>query len=408
MKTLEPNVAPGEKKAVTNAHAEQHDDEIPTGRPKLGLWALVVVVLVIIGVVAGLVPRLRHREQLAKDTLEMGVPTVEVISPVPGKATSALTLPAEVKPVVEAPIYARASGFVKKWYADIGAQVKAGDVLADIDTPELNQELEASRAALVRAEADMALAKTTSERWTELLKTSSVSEQEAAEKQADLKLKAANVDAAKANVQRLTDLQSFAHVTAPFNGTITSRGIDVGDLINAATGRELFRLADVHTLRVFVRVPQSATPNIEKGLQAIMTVPEWPAKKFQARVVRTSGAIDASSRTLLVELEVDNTKDEVLAGSFAQVAFNDIKQDPALVLPSNTLIFRSDGPQVGIVMPDGKVELRSIVLGRDYGRTLEILSGVKASDKVIVNPSDSLTSGATVRLPETKLAVTNK
>ncbi|EEF62794.1 efflux RND transporter periplasmic adaptor subunit [Pedosphaera parvula] len=408
MKTLEPNVAPVEKKPELNAHSERHDEETPTHRPKLGWWALLVVVLVIVGVVAGLVPRLRHREQLAKDTLEMGVPTVEVTSAVRGKATAALTLPAEVKPVVEAPIYARASGFIKKWYVDIGAQVKAGEVLADIDTPELNQELEAARAALVRAEADLALARTTSERWTELLKTSSVSEQEAAEKQADLKLKAATVDASKANMQRLTDLQSFAHVTAPFAGTVTSRSIDVGDLINATSGRELFRLADVHTLRVFVRVPQSATPNIEKGLQAVMMVPEWPAKKFQARVVRTSGAIDANSRTLLVELEVDNTNDEVLAGSYAQVAFNDIKQDPALVLPSNTLIFRSDGPQVGVVKPDGKVELRNIVLGRDYGRSLEILSGISVTDKVIVNPSDSLTSGATVRLPETKLADTNK
>jgi membrane fusion protein, multidrug efflux system len=408
MKTLEPNIKPVENKPGANHHAEHHDDETPTGQPKLGLWALLVVVLVVIGVIAGLLPRLRHRQQLAKDTIEMGVPTVEVVSPAPGKATYALTLPAEVKPVVEAPIYARASGFIKKWYVDIGGQVKAGDVLADIDTPELNQELEAARADLVRAEADLALAKTTSDRWTELLKTSSVSEQEAAEKQADLKLKAANVDAAKANLQRLTDLQSFAHVTAPFAGTITSRGIDVGDLINATSGKELFRLADLHTLRVYVRVPQSATPNVEKGLQATMTVPEWPAKKFPARVVRTSGAIDVSSRTLLVELEVDNTKDEVLAGSYAQVAFDDIKQDPALVLPSNTLIFRSEGPQVGVVKSNGQVELRNIVLGRDYGRTMEILSGVTATDKVIVNPSDSLTSGTTVRLPEAKLAETNK
>jgi RND family efflux transporter MFP subunit len=321
---------------------------------------------------------------------------VNVISPVPGKATAALTLPAEVKAFVEAPIYARANGYVTNWYADIGAQVKAGEQLADIDTPELDQQLSGARADLAQSEAALALAKITADRWAELLKTSSVSEQENAEKQADLKLKIANVDAAKANVHRLEDLQSFTRVTAPFAGTVTIRNIDVGDLISS--GKELFRLADTSKLRVFVRVPQSATPSITTGVDAVLTVPEMPARKFLAKVVRTAGAIETGSRTLLVELQMDNTRSEILPGSYAQVSFGELKQDPALVLPSTTLLFRGEGTQVGVVDANGRVELRDITLGRDFGRTVEIVAGIKAGDQVINNPSDSLMTGNIVRI----------
>ena len=288
----------------------------------------------------------------------MVIPTVNVISPEPGKTSTMLTLPAEVKAVVEAPIYARASGFLKRWYVDIGAQVEAGQVLADIDTPELDQELSGAKAGLAQAEAAFALAKSTAVRWAELLKTASVSEQEDAEKQADLALKAANVDAAKSNVRRFEDLQSFTHVTAPFAGILTTRRVDMGDLISS--GKELFRLADTRTLRVFVRVPQSATLSIKSGVAAEMTVPEMPARKFTAKVVRTAGAIDANSRTLLTELEVDNSKHEILAGSYAQVSFGDLRMEPTLVLPSNVLLFRAEGLQVGVVGPDGRVELHNI------------------------------------------------
>jgi RND family efflux transporter MFP subunit len=367
-------------------------------RPRLGRWALGIIVLAVAGLLLGLIPRWQHRRELAAETRELAIPVVNVVSAVPGKATADLTLPAEVKAAVEAPIYARASGFLKRWYVDIGAHVQAGQLLADIDTPELEQELRGARAGLAQAEAALALAKTTAARWAELLKTSSVSEQEDAEKQADLALKVANVEAAKANVHRLEDIQSFTHVTAPFGGTVTVRAIDVGDLITS--GKELFRLADTRTLRVFVRVPQSATLGVATGLSAEMTVPEMPARKFAAKVVRTAGAIDANSRTLLTELEVDNSSGEILAGSYAQVSFGELKQDPALVLPSNTLLFRAEGPQVGVVLPNGHVELRSVVLGRDFGRTLEILSGVTDKDRVIVNPADSLVSGQTVNIAE--------
>ena len=263
-----------------------------------------------------------------------------------------------------------------------------GHLLADIDTPELDQQLSGARAELAQAEAASELAKLTADRWAVLLKTSSVSEQEDAEKQGDLKLKLAAVDTASANVHRLEDLQAFTHVTAPFSGTLTSRAIDVGDLITS--GKEMFRLSDISKLRVYVRVPQSATPGIATGVLAELTVPELPGRKFAAKVVRTSGAIDANSRTLLTELEVENPKNEILSGSYAEVGFADLKQDPSLVLPANTLLFRSEGTQVGVVGADNKVELKNITIGRDFGKTVEVVTaGITASDRVIMNPADS-------------------
>lgn len=375
-----------------------------TTPPRLGRWMLLTIVVLVVGLIAGLVPRLLHRSELAKDTVELSTPTVDIISAKPGKASPTLILPAEVRPYVDAPIYARASGFLTNWSVDIGAHVEAGQVLAQIDTPELGQQLSGARAELLQAEAASSLAKVTADRWAALLKTSSVSEQENEEKQADLKLKLAAVDTAKANVHRLEDLTSFTRVTAPFTGTLTARLVDVGDLISS--GKELFRLSDMSKLRVFVRVPQTATPSITTGVDAVLMVPELPARKFTAKVVRTSGAIDANSRTLLTELEVDNSKGEILSGSYAQVSFNDAKQNPALVLPATTLLFRAEGMQVGVVGKDNKVELRNITIGRDFGKTVEVAGGITAQDKIINNPADSLTSGMTVRIAEPSTAET--
>jgi RND family efflux transporter MFP subunit len=367
--------------------------------PKLGRWVLLTFVLFAIGLTAGLVPRWLHARTLDDDTKELAIPTVNVVMAAPGVSLSGMLLPAEVRPFIEAPIYARASGYVTNWFYDIGAQVKTGQLLAVIDTPEVDQELEAAKAGLAQAQAAFALAKVTADRWAELLKTSSVSEQENAEKAADLQLKQANVDAAKATVKRFEDLKSFCNVTAPFTGTITARDIDVGDLISS--GKELFRLSDTRTLRVFVRVPQSATPGLGVGAAADIIVPEMPGRKFPAKVVRTAGAIDVNSRTLLVELDVDNAKNEIIAGSYAQVSFHDVNPNPAMVLPSNTLLFRAEGPQVGVVLPDGHVELRKILVGRDLGQNIEVLSGVSTNERVIINPSDSLVTGAQVRVAET-------
>jgi membrane fusion protein (multidrug efflux system) len=368
--------------------------------PKLRRAALVAAVLVVAGALAGLLPRWHHRSALRAETRELAIQTVTVVSPTPGKATTGLTLPAEVRPWLEAPIYARASGYLKRWLVDIGAHVKTDELLAEIDTPELNQELDQARAQLAQAQAALALARTTATRWAELLKTASVSEQEAAEKDADLELKKANVAAAEANVRRFQDLQSFESVRAPFDGVITLRNTDVGQLITAGNGRELFRLAQTGTLRVYVRVPQTAARSVQPGQMAELTVTESPGRVFPAKVVRTSGAMSADSRTLLVELEVDNARGEVLAGTYAQVRFTDAKLEAPLTLPANTLLFRSEGLQVGVVNAEGKVELRNVSMGRDFGPTVEILDGVNATDRVVLNPPDSLVSGVTVRVAE--------
>jgi RND family efflux transporter MFP subunit len=367
---------------------------------KLRNAAIVAAVLIVIGTLAGLIPRSLHRNALRAETRELAIQTVSVVSPAPGKTAAGLMLPAEAKALVEAPIYARTSGYLKRYLVDIGSQVKAGDLLAEIDTPELNQELAQARAQFVQADAALALAKTTDSRWAELLKTSSVSEQEAAEKKADLELKSATVEAAHANVRRLEELQSFERVTAPFAGTITARGTDVGQLVAASSGNELFRLAQTGTLRVFVRVPQSVAHGMAPGQMAEMTIPEMPGRVFPAKVVRTSGAMSADSRTLLVELEVDNSRGEILAGTYVQVRLTEAKLDPTVTLPANTLLFRSEGPQVGLVGADGKVELRRVALGRDFGPTIEILEGIGATDRVILNPPDSLVGGTTVRVAE--------
>jgi membrane fusion protein (multidrug efflux system) len=365
---------------------------------KLGRWATIVCVMFVICLAGGLLPRWRHARELRQDTTELAVPTVNIVTPVPGKHLAGLTLPAEVRPFVEAPIYARANGYLTKWTADIGAKVEAGALLAEIDTPDLDQELAVAQAQLAQSEANLALAKVTAERWAELLKTSSVSDQENAEKAADYKLKEANVDAAKATVERYHDLKAFTRVLAPFAGTITARNIDMGDLITS--GKELFRLADIRTLRVYVRVPQSAMLDIAVGGDADITIPELPGRKIAAKVKRTAGAIDANSRTLLTELDVTNTGNALTAGAYAQVTFHDFTQAPALTLPSNTLLFRAEGPQVGVVDAHGLVELRTVILGRDLGSDIEVLSGVSAGERVILNPSDSLVTGAQVRLSQ--------
>jgi membrane fusion protein (multidrug efflux system) len=373
-------------------------------RVKLGQLALAAMVLTVLGVIAGYLPRWRQRTDLRVETRELAIPTVTVVSPIPGKATAGLVLPAEVKPLVEAPIYARANGYLKRWLVDLGAPVEAGQLLAEIDTPELNQELARARAELAQADATLELARTTAARWAELLTTASVSEQEAAEKKADLALKSATVEAARANVRRLEEMQSFARVTAPFAGTITQRKTEVGELIAASNGKELFRLAQTRTLRVFVRVPQSVARHVTVGQAAELLLSELPNRVFPAKIVRTSGAMSAESRTMLVEMEVDNVQGEILAGSYGQVRLLEAKADATLTLPSNTLIFRAEGLQVGVVLADGKVELRPVTLGRDFGATLEILSGVTATDRVILNPADSLVSGVAVRIAETPKA----
>ena len=375
-------------------------DAAATSAAKLRHAAIIAAVLVVVGVLAGIIPRWQHRSTLRRETQELSLQTVLVVSPSNVAADPGLPLPAELKPFLEAPIYARASGYLKRYLVDIGAQVKGGDLLAEIDTPELNQELAQAKAQLAQAEAALALAKTTAARWAELVKTASVSEQEALEKQADLELKSATVQAAKANMGRLEELQRFQKVVAPFAGTIIARTTDVGQLIMSGSARELFRLAQTGTLRVYVRVPEGVARGVAPGQTAQLTVLDLPGRVFPAKVVRTSGALSAESRTLLAELEVDNSRSELMAGSYAQVRFTEAKLQSTLTLPSNTLLFRAEGLQVGVVGAEGKVELRNISIGRDFGPSVEIVGGLNPSDRIILNPADSLVSGVTVRIAQ--------
>jgi membrane fusion protein (multidrug efflux system) len=382
----------------------------PPGRPpaRFGRFALVAAALIVIGLLAGFLPRLHARHVLEAETRALAVSTVVVVSPAPGKSSLGVPLPAEIAAYVEAPIYARASGYLKRWLVDIGDHVEPGQLLAEIETPELDQQLAQSKAELAEDNAALDLAGITASRWTDLLKTASVSEQETAEKLADLKLKSAVVEAARANVERLEDLKGFARVTAPFAGTITERNTDVGQLITAGNSRELFRLAQTSPLRVYVRVPQSMSQAVKTGQKADLSLNELPGRKFEAKVVNTAGAMEPNSRTLLTELEVDNSRGEILAGSYAQVRFTDTVGAPALTLPANTLLFGSKGMQVGIVGDDGKVKMRTITLGRDFGQSVEVVEGVTANDRVILNPADSLTDGVAVHIAEPLKTIAEK
>ena len=373
-------------------------ESIPPHRPvRLARLALLLAGLVILGLIAGFVPRWLSHHRLVAESHTDSVLTVEVISPVPSKPDLGTPLPAEVQAFIQASIHARASGYLKKWYVDIGDSVTNGQLLAEIETPEVDQELAQARAELDQAKANLNLAKITADRWTELLKSASVSEQETAEKQSDYALKQADVEAAQANVQRLESLKNFGSVTAPFAGTITVRNTDIGQLVAADSGPELFRLAQTDPLRIYVRVPQQYVHAIKPGQKAQLMFQEMPGKIFTATVTRTAGAADPASRTLQVELQTPNPRGEILAGSYAQVRFNEAADNHVLTLSDNALIFRSEGMQIAVVDAGNKVHLRSVTLGRDFGNTVEVLSGLQAGDRVVNNPPDSIAEGMTVQ-----------
>jgi len=372
----------------------------PSAPIRLTRIAQIVVALMIICLLVGFIPRWISRHRLNATTKKDDVTTVDIVSPAISKPGSGTPLPAEVMAFVQASIHARASGYLKNWFVDIGESVTNGQILAEIETPELDQQLAQARAELDQANANLALAKITADRWMELLKTASVSEQETAEKTADYTLKQADVAAADANVQRLEDLKGFDRVTAPFNGTITLRNTDIGQLIAAESGPELFREAQTDPLRVYVRVPQPLVHAIHPGQKAELTFQELPGRIFEAAVTRTAGAVDPASRTLQVELQVANPRGEILAGSYAQARFNEADDGHVLTLTDNALIFRAQGMQVAMVGGDNKVQLRSIRLGRDFGNTVEVLNGLETNDRVIVNPPDSIADGMTVQIAQ--------
>ena len=382
----------------SSAPAESQGKPAAKSLSKRARIAAAIIALAIIGGLAlGFLPRWRQSRLAVSDTSQLAIPSVSVVVPAPGTNGGGLVLPAEVKPWLEASIFARANGYLKNWVADIGAHVEAGQQLALIETPDLDQQLEQAKAQLVLAQANLHLAEVTDNRWKELLKTASVSEQAAAEKAAARETAAASVEADRANMRRLQELVSFQKVVAPFAGTVTIRAVDVGDLIVAGSGgKQLFHLAQADKLRVYVRVPQTRAFGIAPGQAASLTIPELPGQPFPAKVVTTSESISIISRTLLAQLVVDNSQHRILPYSYGEVRFEESKANPALTLPSNTLLFRAEGLQVAVVSSNEVVELRKVQVGRDFGQTVEIIGGVTPADRVITNPSDSLVTGIKV------------
>jgi membrane fusion protein (multidrug efflux system) len=360
--------------------------------------AEVAVVLIVIGLLIGFVPRWLAHRRLLKETRADSIPTVTVVTPGTAKSDFGTPLPANVEAYIQASIHARASGYLKNWFVDIGAHVTNGQVLAQIDTPELDEQFDQAQAQLDQAKAAMDLAKITADRWNTLLKTASVSEQETEEKQSNYILAQANVEAAKANLKRLEDLKSFDNVTAPFTGVVTTRNTDIGQLIAAGSGPELFRMAQTDPLRVYVQVPQQYVYDIAIGQKAELAFIERPGHTYEATVTRTAGAVDPTTRTLQVELDVPNPRGELFAGSYATVRFTEAPAHNALTIADNAIIFQAAGTQVALVDSDNKVHLRDIKVGRDFGDTIEVLDGLTPTDRVINNPPDSLNEGQTVQI----------
>lgn len=378
--------------------------EVSAGpRRKSGRGVLIVVVLlaiVAIIVIAGVVPRFKARAALKTQTRELAIPTVAVIQPKLGDPRTEIVLPGNMQAFTDSPIYARTNGYLKAWYHDIGSRVKQGDLLAVIESPEVDQQLDQARADLNTAKANYALAQITADRYQNLLKSGSVAKQDVDNAVGDFRAKSAAVASAQANVKRLQELQSFEKVYAPFDGVITARNTDLGHLINSGAGSpatELFHMSAIRKLRVYVNVPQQYSASARAGLPATITLPEFPGRKFHGTLVRTSNSIDLSSRTLLVEVDVDNPTGELLPGAYAQVHFQFPNVTRALILPVSSLIFRSQGLQVGTV-ENGRAMLQNITLGRDFGNEVEVIAGLNPTDKVIVNPPDSLVTGELVRV----------
>jgi RND family efflux transporter MFP subunit len=384
--------------------AIQKPPDLPPAPPRkaLTIVGLFLLLLLIAGGIS-LWGRVSHGRALAKETERETVPTVAVVYPQSEKPDEELVLPGSLQAYEESPIYARTSGYLVRWYKDIGSKVTKGDLLAKIDAPEVDQELNQTRAARQQILAQMELAKISADRWENLRKSDSVSAQEADQYWSAYKQSTANLAAADANVRRLEQLEGFKDVYAPFSGVLTRRNVDPGALINAgagAAGRELFDIARVDPLRVFTSVPQAYAPSIKVGADTVVTLQEFPGQKFMGKVARTAESIDPSTRTLLTEVDVPNKDGRLLPGSFGEVHFAVGANVNKVTVPVNAMLFRAEGPQVAVIGQDSKVQLRRINIGRDYGTTLEILGGVSPADQIVINPSDSLEDGQQVNVAQ--------
>jgi RND family efflux transporter MFP subunit len=384
---------------------ELEGDKAPreTGSKHGVLIAVVVLAIIAAVVIGGIVPRLRAKEALKKETYDLAVPTVNVARPKQGAPQTEIVLPGNMQAFTDSPIYARTNGYLKKWYVDIGGRVKAGQLLAEIETPEVDQQLQQARSQLNTAKANFNLAQITSNRYQELKGTDSVAQQDVDNALGSERANAATVSAAEYQVRYLEQLESFKNIYAPFDGIITVRNTDVGHLINSGAGTaaaELFHIAAIHTLRVYINVPQQFSPAAKTGLPATLTLQEFPGRQFKGRLVRTANAIDLATRTLLVEVDVDNPTGELLPGAFAEVHLAVPSGAPTFILPVSALIFRAQGLQVGVVKDGNHAQLANIILGRDFGSEVEVVSGIQTDDQVIINPPDSLISGEEVRVAQ--------
>ncbi len=413
--------APGHKEPETQLERDEEIQELqqkahhqhvgitkppdtPPASPGKALLVLGVLLLVLL--LAGaftLWQRVSHEQALASETERDIVPTVIVVHPVLEKPDEELVLPASLQAYEESPIFARTNGYLVKWYKDIGSRVHKGELLAHIDTPEVDQELNQARAARQQIVAQLELARVSAERWENLRKTDSVSAQEADQQVSGYQQAQANLAAADANVKRLEQLEGFKDVYMPFDGILTRRNVDPGALINAgAGGRELFDVARVDPLRVYTNVPQAYAPSIKVGSTAIVTLQEFPGQKFTGKVVRTAEAIDPTTRTLLTEVDVPNRDAKLLPGSFGEVHFAIAEAVQKMTIPVNSMLFRAQGAQAAVVSSDNHAHLISIGIGRDFGAAIEVLSGIHPDDQVVLNPPDSLEDGASVHVQQQK------
>lgn len=381
--------------------AEQRQPASPRGL--LALLAIGALVLTYV-LYTGITTRARANTVLAHDTEQLAIPTVATIHPKVTEGAEEVVLPGNVQAYVDTPIWARASGYLKSWYVDIGAHVKKGQLLAEIESPEVDQQLRQANADLSTAQANLKLAQITAERYNNLFKTDSVAKQDVDNAVQDAAAKTATVTSAQANVNRLEQLVAYEKVYAPFDGVITARNVDIGALVDADTntaGKELFHLASTATLRVYVNVPEVYSRAARPGVTSYLTLTEFPGRKFPGTIVRNADAIDVASRTLLVEVDVKNSSGELLPGSYTSVHLKLPSKIQAVSIPSNTLLFRSAGLEVAL-MRNGRTQLVPVTLGRDFGNEVEVISGLSRNDSVIVNPSDSIQSGEQVQLVQGK------
>ena len=369
-------------------------------------WPRIVAGGVMAALAIGLYPHLQARSALQEQTQSLAIPTVSVTYPQPSPAAHQIDLPADVQAFQEVPIFARMNGYVVHWYADIGTHVTEHQLLAVIEAPEVDAQLDQAKAAAASALADYEIAKITADRWQALLKTNSVSRQVAEQDVAIMKARAATLAAERANVNRLGQLQSYEKVYAPFAGVVTRRGIDVGTLIESGNGggpkTEMFRVMETDKLRVFAEVPQDDVRDAGIGTAATLTLPQWPGRTFNGAVTRTAGAIDGVSRTQRTEVDIDNTDGALLPGAYAYIHLNAMSPQPSVSVPASALLFRPEGVQVATINSANRVALQTVRLGRDFGTRVEVRTGLTGRERVVTNPNDAIAPGDSVHIAAEK------